>query len=88
MPPLRDWILAVLLPFTSLEWCGGCWSRFTLPTFRTERERWGTPSFLVVWHFRTWSAAPSDRCLRTVQRFFVGSRAVPSASASSGWLQG
>jgi hypothetical protein len=47
MPPLRGWILAVLLPFASLAWCGGCWSRFTLPSFRTERERWGTPHFLL-----------------------------------------
>jgi len=33
----------VLSPFASLECRRGRWSRFAVPTFRTERERWGTP---------------------------------------------
>lgn len=58
MPPLLGWILAVLSPFAALEWHGDRWSRFTFPTFRTERGRWGTLHSWLFWHFTAWFAPP------------------------------
>jgi len=58
--------------------------RFTFPTFRTERERWGTPAF---WAFLQGGPFPVDLIVGTVAEIKVwriGSRFVVLCSQPGG----